>query len=69
MIKFIKVKFICPTLKINNHIDISIKTRNFKKFLSDDGNESVQSSSPSLTRFNIQASVTKIVTSESRESP
>ena len=31
--------------------------------------ESLQSSPPSLTRFNIQASVTKIMTSESRESP
>ena len=45
------------------------KTRNFQKFSRDDGNESLQSSSPSLTGFNIQASVTNIVTSESRESP
>ena len=45
------------------------KTRNFQKFSRDDGNESLQSSSPSRTGFNIQASVTNIVTSESRESP
>ena len=45
------------------------KKRNFQKFLSDDGNESLQSFSPSLTGFNIQGSVTNIVTSESRESP
>ena len=44
-------------------------TRNFQKFSSDDSNESLQSSSPSLTGFNIQASVTTIVTSESWESP
>ena len=40
-----------------------------KKFSSDDGNESLQSFPPSLTGFNIQASVTEIATSESRESP
>ena len=45
------------------------QTRNFQKFASDDGNESLQSPSPPLTGFNMQASVTKIVTSESRESP
>ena len=47
------------------------KTRNFQTFSSDDGNKSLQSFPPSLTStgFNIQASVTKIVTSESRESP
>ena len=45
------------------------RARNFQKFSSDDCNESLQSSPPSLTGFNIQASVTKIVTSESRESP
>ena len=45
------------------------ETRNFQKFSSDDGSESLQSSSPSLTGFNIQASVTKIVISGSRESP
>ena len=45
------------------------KPRNFQKFLSDDGNESLQSSSPSLTGFNFQASVTQIVTLEKRESP
>ena len=44
-------------------------TRNFQKFLSGDGNESLQSSSPSLTGFNIQASMMKNLTSESRESP
>ena len=44
-------------------------TRNFQKISSDDGNESLQSSSPSLTGCNIHASVTKIVTSERRESP
>ena len=43
-------------------------TRNLQKFSSDDGNESLQSPSPSLTGFNIQASVMKIVTSESWES-
>ena len=45
------------------------KTRNVQKFSSGDGNKSLQSFSPSLTGFNIQASVMKIVTSESRESP
>ena len=44
-------------------------TRNFQKFSSDDGNESLQSLSPSLTGFNIQSSLTNIVTPESRESP
>ena len=37
------------------------KKTNFQKFLSDDGNESLLSSSPSLTGINIQASVMKIV--------
>ena len=37
------------------------KTTNFQKFLSDDSNESLLSSSPSLTGINIQASVMKIV--------
>ena len=45
------------------------KTRDFQKFSSGDGNESLQSPSPSVTGFNMQASVTKIVTSERRESP
>ena len=47
----------------------TFETKNFQKFSSDDGNESLQSSPPSLTGFNIQASVTKIVTSDSWESP
>ena len=46
-----------------------VKTGNCQKFSSDDGNELLQSSSLSLTGFNIQASMTKIVTLESRESP
>ena len=49
--------------------DRQSETRNFQKFSSDDGKKSLQSSSPSLAGFNIQASVTKIVTSERRESP
>ena len=54
-----------PTTDVENEK----KQGNFQKFSSDDGNESLQSSSPSLTGFNIQASVANIVTSESRESP
>ena len=43
--------------------------RNFQKFSSGNGNKSLQSSSLSLTGFNIQAFVTKNVTSESWEAP
>ena len=39
----------------------------FKNFQAKTCNESLQSLSPSLTGFNIQASVLKIVTSERRE--
>ena len=45
------------------------QTRNFQKFSSDDSNESLQSSSPSLTGFNIQASLKKNVTSEVGKAP
>ena len=41
----------------------------FKNFQATTCNESLQSPSPSLTGFNIQASVMKIVTSERGESP
>ena len=41
----------------------------FKNFQVTTCNELLQSPSPSLTGFNIQASVMKIVTSERRESP
>ena len=41
----------------------------FKTFQAMTCNETLQSPSPSLTGFNIQASVMKIVTSERRESP
>ena len=41
----------------------------FKNFQATTCNESLQSPFPSLTGFNIQASVMKIVTSERRESP
>ena len=46
------------------------KNEKFSKiFTGGDCNESLQSPSPSLAGFNVQASVMKIVTSERRESP
>ena len=49
--------------------DLYYKQEIFKNFQAMTCNESLQSPSPSLTGFNIQASVMKIVTLERRESP
>ena len=61
-------------IKLSGFLDIitpkhilprSCRTRNFQKFSSGDGNESLQPFSPSLTGFDIPASVAENVTSES----
>ena len=57
------------TKKSSGTDSILNETRNFQTFASYEGNESLQSSSPCLTGFNIQASVANIVTSGSRGSP